>query len=100
MKVKIVGKVYDVEFVSEVDPQKSLGECVDSSQLIKIQTGLHPETQADTLLHEIIHGIDFAFNAKLTERQVHSVATGILAVLYDNPEIVAWIMDRRPSENE
>lgn len=87
MKLKILGKTYSVEFVAEEALPKDYGECNDVLQVIKVRTDLHPETQADVLLHEVIHAIDFGCNLKLTEHQVHSLATGLLGVMLDNKEL-------------
>ena len=91
MKLKIVGKTYDVQFVAAEELPKDYGECNNETQTIKIRTDTHQETQADVLLHEVIHAVEFAFNAGMTERQVHSLATGLLSVFYDNPELIEWI---------
>jgi hypothetical protein len=91
MKLKILGKTYAVHFVPHDDLPKDYGECNNEEQWIKVRTDTHPETQADTFLHEVIHAVDFAVNAGMTERQVHSIATGLLAVFLDNPEFSEWI---------
>ena len=91
MKLKIIGKTYDISFVAQEELPKDYGECNDEQQTIKIRKDLNAEHQADVLLHEVLHAVSFAMNAKLSERQVHTVASGLLAVIYDNPEFMGWI---------
>jgi len=47
--------------------------------------------EADTLLHEVVHSIDDAMQLKMNERQVHCVATGLIAALKDNPEFLEYL---------
>ena len=46
----------------------------------------------DTLLHEIIHVIDYNNGTDMTEQQVKMTATGLLAVLKDNKEFAKWLI--------
>lgn len=95
MKVKVVGKTYLVNFVDRKELPNDYGECNNETQIIRVRKDNHGETQADVLLHEIIHAVDFAVNSDMTERQVHSIATGLLQVILDNPEIVKWIQKQK-----
>lgn len=88
MKLKILGKTYQIQYVPQDDLPSDYGECNNESQIIKVRTDLHTESQADVLLHEVFHAIDFATNSKMTERQIHALATGFLAVLLDNKETI------------
>ena len=47
-----------------------------------------------TFLHEALHAIDSVYcnGARLTEKQVHAVAQGLLQVLHENPEFVRFIL--------
>jgi hypothetical protein len=46
---------------------------------------------AETLLHEILHGISFNRDIGLSESQVDQVAAGLMALFVDNPELVKLI---------
>jgi len=56
---------------------------------------LPPALLADTILHEVIHAIFFAFgipNRKLKEEQIALTLAGpLLMVARDNPALVAWL---------
>lgn len=86
MNIRILGKVYTVQLVGKSDLPNDYGECNNELQLIKIREDISPENKKDVLLHEVVHAIDFAMNLDLTERQVHAVATGLLAVFLDNSD--------------
>lgn len=46
----------------------------------------------DTLLYELIHCIDYAISVELTEQQTHRLAAALLALMRDNPDLVAWLV--------
>lgn len=46
-----------------------------------------PTRLAETLLHEIVHGLDENRQIGLDERQVDQIAAGLFAVMVDNPHL-------------
>lgn len=95
-RIKVGAKRYDIEFVSQVDEAKSLGECDYLSQTLLVCEGQAHEGERDSLMHEICHAIDDNQQTGLKERQVHMMATGILQVLHDNPSLVKYLCEQRP----
>ena len=95
MKVNILGKTYTISFVKRDRLTNDYGECNDEKQHIKVRKDIHRESQAEVLLHEVLHAIDFAVNTGLKEEQVHALATGLIAVFYNNPDFVEWICQRQ-----
>lgn len=100
-KVKIVGKVYKVRVVTEravgFDPG-DYGDCDNDNLVIRIVAGRSLENDQDTLLHEIIHAVEFQMgldgeiNKKVSaEQRVQGTATGLLAVMKDNPALVRYL---------
>jgi hypothetical protein len=90
--VKILGKVYTIKFVgAEGINDSNMGACLDERQEISVRHGLSPDMEKDTVLHECFHAVDFALNTKLTERQVSAFATGVYAMLKENPELVKYL---------
>lgn len=70
------------------------GEFDDNTCRIRLLPGQAPAVKADTLCHEIVHAIYFAFGLKkeMKEERVARQLTGpILLVARDNPELVAWL---------
>ena len=100
MKLKILGKLYTVNIVSVNSLPNDYGECNNEHQTIKVREDIHPENQADVLLHEVFHAIDSGMNLKLTERHVHGMATGLLAVIYDNPDFMEWLCQKKSTATD
>lgn len=87
--IKIIGKTYSIESVPEMDDD--CGACYDSKQLIKISEDIPHELSQDTLLHEVMHAVDFQMHLGMKERQVSAMAAGLMAVFKENPEFVKYL---------
>jgi hypothetical protein len=86
-KIRILGKSYGVQIVQGLE---NCGECVDSKQTIRVQAGMPHGLERDTVLHEIIHALDYGMHLSMTERQVSALAAGLVAVLVDNPSLLTY----------
>lgn len=90
--IRILGKTYGLRFVDKVemeggDPKESLmGLCTNDKQDIQVSVHQPQDALKDTILHEIIHAVDYQMQLGLKERQVHGMASGLVAVFLDNPE--------------
>lgn len=93
-KIKILGKVFKV--VSGPLSEDLNGECDSDNQTIAIRDGQPLESEQDTLLHEVLHAVDDAMGLKMKEAQVKGAATGLLAVLKDNPRFTSYLRKRKP----
>ena len=91
--IRILGKRFAVSYPETVDGDL-VGECDTDKQTITVQDKLPLESEQDTLLHEVLHAIDEMVDAKMKESQVKILATGLLAVLKDNPKLVSYIRRR------
>ena len=91
--IRIIGKKFTVSYPTSVDGEL-VGECDTDKQMITVLDGQPLESEQDTLLHEVLHAIDEMVDAKLKESQVKRLATGLLAVLKDNPKLVSYIRRR------
>lgn len=80
--LNILGKTFKIEWLAEL--QDALGETHTNRQLIKMQKGMPPDTEQETLLHEVIHAVDESLALGMTEGQVHGLACGLFAVFKDN----------------
>lgn len=71
-------------------------ECYGQHDALNLTVSYDPSQpkpqQQDTLLHEFIHAIDDAMVLGLTEEQTRAAATGLLAVLRDNPEFTKYLL--------
>lgn len=87
--VRVIGKDYDIFFYKKL---KDAGYCYNVRQLIKVEKGQAPEAERDTVLHEVIHAIDYAMQCGLKEKQVHRLAGGLIQVLRENPAFAAYLV--------
>lgn len=91
-RVKVLGKRFTVQFLTAAPLDDGLnGECDSDKQQILIRDAQPLESEQDTLLHEVLHAIDEAMGLKMKEAQVKGAATGLLAVMKDNPSLVSYL---------
>jgi hypothetical protein len=90
-KLKILGKPFAIRWLTEGLGADLVGECDSDRQEIRVRDGQPLEQEQDTLLHELIHAIDEAVDSKLKESQVKRIATGLLAVLKENPNLASYL---------
>lgn len=94
--VRIIGKTYKVLYASGKPlDDDNLGELDHDKQRIHVRTGQPLEQEQDTLLHEVVHGIDHEMNLNMSEKQVRGLATGMLAVLKDNPRLLTYLRGKK-----
>ncbi len=96
MKLEIAGKAFELARV----PARQLDDCngqVDLDALrIEIASGLHPDKEADTVLHEVLHALWDAYGLRekkdSEERIVTALAAGLLNVLKANNNTMPQFM--------
>jgi hypothetical protein len=95
-RIRILGKPFKVTYCQGSEPlsEDQVGECDPDKQLILIRYGAPLESEQDTLLHELLHALDEATDAKMKETQVKKMATALLAVLKDNPSFCAYLRQK------
>ena len=87
--LRILGKSWEVaEAPSDFTDS---GSCNRDYQKIVVSTTQPLDNVKDTLLHEVLHAVDYCMATKLTEDQVAALATGLLAVFLDNPELMEFL---------
>ena len=104
-RVRINGEEFAVVFRRFLAKEKALGTCDYKKSLIEIATGQTPVNTRDTVLHEIMHGIlvkqghvgSCFDNDSTEERYVNALATGVIGVLQDNPDLARWLIEPQPS---
>jgi hypothetical protein len=95
-RIRILSKPFSVEYVSGVPLEDDLnGECDTDKQRILVRDGQPLESEQDTLLHEVLHAVEEAVDARLKETQVKKVATALLAVLKENPSFVSYLRRKK-----
>lgn len=90
-KIRVVGRDIAVQYVSEEEMPKNWGEYDYDTLTVRVRNGQQTAFEADTVLHELIHAIDDAMQLGMAERQVHCTATGLIALLKDNPAFLEYL---------
>jgi hypothetical protein len=69
------------------------GQIDHGAALINIKANMDKQVQAQTLLHEILHGIEVQTGRRreLKEPMIDALAYGIYQVMRDNPQLVKMI---------
>lgn len=97
-RIRVVGKQFQIEFVP-ADHEKleeAYGLCNTDEQRIWIREGQPLESEQDTVLHECLHAVESAMNLDLEDDIIHRLATGLLAVVRDNPTFVRYLATKGP----
>jgi hypothetical protein len=88
--VEVIGKRYAVV---SMEGEGDYGECFSDQCRIEVRaTGQCHQQQADTLLHEVMHAVDHEMHCSMSEPQIRRMATGLLAVLRQNPQLIAFLV--------
>lgn len=100
-KVRLVGKDYLlVENTGKLMRMGAFGTTSNLDAVIDYSLDQSLVQLRDTVLHEIIHAVDFSMHLGLEERQVHALAAGLLGVLRDNPQITAFLVQEDPQPGQ
>jgi hypothetical protein len=94
-RLKILGKPFTIKWATDDLDAELNGECDVDKQVISVRDGQPLESSQDTLLHEVIHAIDEAMDARMSEAQVKKIATGLLAVLKDNARFGPYLRRKK-----
>lgn len=93
--IRLMGRTFLFNYVkgSVLAPDDAFGHIDVYGQVICISDDLTPVEEADTVLHELIHAVDLTMGLDMTEHQVHHLATGLIALFQDNPELGAYFCE-------
>lgn len=87
-RVDIMGKDFTIERVDLIDGKSGVAGQIDGDEArIRIKKGMSRDMEIDTVLHEIVHGIDYIMDLDLTETQVKRISSGLHCVLKQNPKL-------------
>lgn len=103
-RLHVLGKPIAIRYVpaghallkdSPDDEKPGSGRADADRQVIAIEQGMPLEQEQDTVLHEVIHIVEDAMSIRISETAVAQLATGLLAVLKDNPSFLHYLRRRR-----
>lgn len=83
----LVYQIVEVDCVNKFEPRK--GEIDYFQRQIRIDKDLTSQDKKETLIHEIIHGIDDFMGIELDESQVRKLGAGLAMVFEDNSELMS-----------
>ncbi len=84
--IKVAGSIYQIKQSPELEQEGLLGEVNFNNQQIRINPNYSKEVQELTLLHEIVHVVNYTYNVGLEEEQVDRLSRGLYATIKENPE--------------
>lgn len=97
-RLRILGKQYKIVYEPRggtlVESEHEYGECDFDKQTLTILEGQPLESEQDTVLHEVLHAVDGAMideKDQASEAVIRRVATGLLAVIKDNPRFLSYL---------
>lgn len=73
--------VYEVVTIKSFADGETMGECRYDDKQIVILEGMTDTQTAKTFLHEVLHAIQYEYQAGITESQVRKLEDGIWRVL-------------------
>jgi len=98
--IRVLGKRLSIKYVPEgdallcdnpEDTEPGIGRFSPANQLIVIQDGQPLGMEQDTVLHEVLHAVETAMSLPVNEEIVEKFATCLLAVIKDNPGLLAYL---------
>lgn len=93
----ILGKKYRLLGSTEtgltvLDRQVNAGNTSNHQTTITVAMNQSRDQMHDTLIHEILHTLDYAVRLNLKEKQVHRLAAVLLAVFRANPDLLRLLL--------
>ena len=81
--MKILGFDYSIELVSSAN-MSELGTINHGSTHIRLRDNMSEVGLLSTLIHEIVHAVDFQLSLDMGEENVNRMATGLYQTMVDN----------------
>lgn len=104
-RIRILGKQITVHYVppgdallrdTPEDTNPGVGRSDGAKQLIAVEDGQPLASEQDTLLHEVLHVVEEYMGMDVPEEVVLKFATGLLAVMKDNPSFMGYLRTKEP----
>ena len=92
-QVWINGKLWTIEEKLDLfRNDEEFGNCVYHNLRIELDETQPDQMKRDTVWHEILHGVEAELDLKLKEKQVRQIASMQVAIMRDNPEVIAYLL--------
>lgn len=92
MTLKVGPKRYEVLAVTNISHNgvALCGQCDSQAGQILLDVEFFASSQRETLFHEALHAVDHLLSIGLTEEQVGALSVGLLNLIDDNPQLLAF----------
>jgi hypothetical protein len=100
-EIQVGGKAWTIKEVTtdnDLETPSMFGRCRPELQTIYYLKDCTEDGARDTVLHELIHALDWHAQLKLKEKQVHVLASLLVECMWDNPELFVWLMIKPEKE--
>lgn len=93
-RIRVLGKPFTISYVPAGDPrlpETERGNSEWNKQAIVIEDNMPHEMEQDTALHEVLHMVEQSMDLDLEETAITRLASGLLAVIKENPSFVRYL---------
>lgn len=90
----------EVVFVDPKNIEDKCGQCHQDELIVRIKEGMADDIAGTTLIHELIHVIEFLTHIELKEREIDCLALGLYSFLKENPHLVEWLLLKEEEEGQ
>ena len=98
--IKVNGRNITIKYSKAEKLPGACGVFFSQKSRIELSKDQEPQELRDTLLHEILHAILHTqgreYGGEIEEIYVRALATGLLGVFQDNPELHQWLIQAEP----
>ena len=88
-KIRVFGSDFSVGWPDTIPG--AVGLCEADKERISVCTKQAPVAELDTLLHEVIHAIEYKMGMDHNEDWTRRIATGLVGVFRDNPDFMKYM---------
>jgi hypothetical protein len=82
--LRIGNVTYRVVFRNRIDNTDPLGMCHSIKKIIYLKKGLSLVSTFSTLIHEVLHALEFEYNIEIKHKSIHQYEQAILDFLMNN----------------
>lgn len=82
--LKIRDEVYPIRYVTKFRDPKTMGECDPHKHEIRIKKGLTPKQEFRTIIHEILHALEFEYDLEMKHQLVYDLEKPLYRLFKDN----------------
>jgi hypothetical protein len=80
-----------------MEGKRLIGSIVVETLTVSVDETIAPYKQREAVVHETIHGVlvQMGHDKEDDEPLVTALGVGLLQVIRDNPELIAWLQERQ-----